>query len=139
MSFTSLYQPEQLQGSGHSDSTYLPLKDFLTLKNLSLSIQQGSFVCVIGEVGSGKTSLINCLTNNMLYTQHSFYQQYCTETIDEIKDELIQNSKKVLAPNRSPVVLSESTTGERLGARTFLEFWISSSLISSMVSVQYCW
>ena len=62
------------------------MKDFLILKQLGFSIKQGEFVCVIGDVGSGKTSLLNCLTNDMLFTDSPFYQQYCHETIDEIAD-----------------------------------------------------
>ena len=65
-------------------------------------------MCIIGEVGSGKTSLLNCFTNNMLYAEKQFYQQHCTNTIDDIKDELIQNSKKQLYHNRAPVIISET-------------------------------
>lgn len=30
----------------------------MTLKNLNLSIKEGEFVCIIGDVGVGKTSLL---------------------------------------------------------------------------------
>lgn len=35
-----------------------PLEDFIPLKNIEISINKGEFVCVIGDVGSGKTSLL---------------------------------------------------------------------------------
>ncbi|KAJ4899955.1 multidrug resistance-associated protein 11 [Raphanus sativus] len=37
----------------------------LTIKHLSLKVPKGSFVAVIGEVGSGKTSLLNSLLGEM--------------------------------------------------------------------------
>ena len=36
------------------------------LKNLNFEIKKGEFICIIGEVGSGKSSLIQALLNNML-------------------------------------------------------------------------
>lgn len=37
----------------------------LILKNINLEIKEGEFICVIGEVGSGKSSLIQAILNNM--------------------------------------------------------------------------
>ena len=36
------------------------------LKNINFTIKEGEFVCIIGEVGSGKSSLIQALLNNMI-------------------------------------------------------------------------
>ena len=77
---------------------------------MSLQVKQGEFICVIGDVGSGKTSLLNCLTNDMLHTENIFYQRYCHETIDEISDELLENSRQTFADYRAPVVLSQSVS-----------------------------
>ena len=38
------------------------------LKNINLEINKGEFVCIIGEVGSGKSSLLQAMLNNMLPT-----------------------------------------------------------------------
>ena len=37
----------------------------LTLKKINFTVKEGEFVCIIGEVGSGKSSLIQALLNNM--------------------------------------------------------------------------
>lgn len=95
-SFTSLYQP-LTQNSRQTDSTYKPLQDFLILKQITLNIKQGEFVCIIGDVGSGKTSLLNCMSNDMMYTNGFFYSQHCHSTIDDIREELLSHSKKQLA------------------------------------------
>ena len=41
-----------------------PLKPIL--KNINFEIKQGEFVCIIGEVGCGKSSLLQAILNNML-------------------------------------------------------------------------
>ena len=45
--------------------------DLLTLKDLDLEIKKGEFVCIIGEVGSGKTSLLLTMLGEMLYVPQS--------------------------------------------------------------------
>ena len=37
----------------------------IVLKNINLEIKKGEFVCIIGEVGSGKSSLLQAMLNNM--------------------------------------------------------------------------
>ena len=44
-----------------------PKKEFI-LKNLNLSIRKGDFVCIIGAVGSGKSSLLSTLIGDMMYS-----------------------------------------------------------------------
>jgi ABC-type transport system involved in cytochrome bd biosynthesis fused ATPase/permease subunit len=36
------------------------------LKNINCEIKQGEFICIIGEVGSGKSSFLQAILNNML-------------------------------------------------------------------------
>ena len=36
------------------------------LNNINITIKQGEFICIIGEVGSGKSSLIQAILNNMI-------------------------------------------------------------------------
>ncbi len=44
-----------------------PLKDYLHLQNLNIQINKGEFVCVIGDVGSGKSSLFAAAIGDMIY------------------------------------------------------------------------
>jgi ABC-type nitrate/sulfonate/bicarbonate transport system ATPase subunit len=48
------------------------LKDFLALKQIDLKIKQGEFVCVIGDVGSGKSSLLSAIIGDLLYCNPMF-------------------------------------------------------------------
>ena len=42
------------------------INEEIYLNNINLTIKQGEFVCIIGEVGSGKSSLIQAILNNMI-------------------------------------------------------------------------
>lgn len=39
----------------------------LTLKDISFNVKKGEFICVIGDVGSGKSSLLNAINGDMIY------------------------------------------------------------------------
>ena len=38
----------------------------LNLRDINLTVKKGEFICIIGEVGSGKSSLLNAILNNMI-------------------------------------------------------------------------
>lgn len=48
-----------------------PLKEFLMLKDINVKIKKGEFVCIIGDVGSGKSSLFNAIIGDMIYVPWS--------------------------------------------------------------------
>lgn len=41
------------------------VENALALKDINLSIKQGEFVCIIGDVGSGKSSLLNAMIGDL--------------------------------------------------------------------------
>lgn len=45
--------------------------DYITLKNINLKIRKGEFVCVIGDVASGKSSLLSAINGDMVYVSDS--------------------------------------------------------------------
>lgn len=47
------------------------LRQFMTLSNLDLNLKKGEFVCIIGDVGSGKSSLLNAVIGDMIYLSQS--------------------------------------------------------------------
>jgi ABC-type glutathione transport system ATPase component len=48
----------------------------LTLKRINVEIKHGEFVCVIGDVGSGKSSLLSAIIGDMLFIQNSFLEKH---------------------------------------------------------------
>ena len=44
----------------------------MALKDFHLQIKQGEFVCVIGDVGSGKSSLLSSIIGDLLYANPTF-------------------------------------------------------------------
>ena len=49
------------------DRSGCQLENIITLKDISINVKHGEFVCVIGDVGSGKSSLLHTLIGDMLY------------------------------------------------------------------------
>ena len=47
------------------------INDEFYLSNINLTVKKGEFICIIGEVGSGKSSLIQAILNNMIITQNN--------------------------------------------------------------------
>jgi len=47
----------------------------LALRDVNLSIKQGEFVCIIGDVGSGKSSLLNAIIGDLQYIDPSYLQE----------------------------------------------------------------
>ena len=48
------------------------------LKDINFTVKEGEFVCIIGEVGSGKSSLIQALLNNMIQINKDESRKLCT-------------------------------------------------------------
>jgi len=46
------------------------LESIITLKEIDIKIKHGEFVCIIGNVGSGKSSILSALIGDMLYASH---------------------------------------------------------------------
>ena len=50
--------------------------DFVNLKDIDLQIKAGEFVCIIGEVGAGKSSLLKAIIGDLLYIEQSEIDKY---------------------------------------------------------------
>jgi ABC-type lipoprotein export system ATPase subunit len=68
----------QAKEKSSNSSGFKPKKvsDLTTLKNMSLQIKKGEFVCIIGDVGSGKSSVLNSMIGDLLYLEKDFYQVF---------------------------------------------------------------
>jgi ABC-type glutathione transport system ATPase component len=52
--------------------------EFITLKSIDLTVRRGELVAIIGEVGSGKSSIISSIIGDMIYVDDetlSIYKQ----------------------------------------------------------------
>jgi ABC-type nitrate/sulfonate/bicarbonate transport system ATPase subunit len=69
------------------------VKEFMALKDINLKIKQGEFVCVIGDVGSGKSSLLSSVIGDLLYANPTFMVANGEEeTSLEMKKALVSHS-----------------------------------------------
>lgn len=49
------------------ENPYKSVKQYLTLRDINIDFYRGEFVCVIGDVGAGKSSLLNSVIGDLLY------------------------------------------------------------------------
>ena len=81
--------------SDNEEKKAFKVDDSIQIKNLNLSIQKGEFICVIGGVGSGKSSLISALLGDMIYMDQETINEYKDKQMDDsIRHEIIEISKK---------------------------------------------
>lgn len=52
------------------------LDEIVTLKDIDVKIKRGEFTCIIGECGSGKSSLLSTMLGDLLYVDPSVIKQY---------------------------------------------------------------
>lgn len=80
------------------------LDSVVCLKDIDLKVKKGSFVCVIGKVGSGKSSLLSALIGDLLpvpenilrtyMVEQGFKKELNNEETEQFQSQLIEHSQK---------------------------------------------
>jgi len=81
---------------------------------MDIKIKRGEFICVLGDVGSGKTSLIQALIGDLLYMSQDFFQQ---NQNSDVTDYLVKRAGYIaqsnIRPQSRPIkVLNSNIKGE---------------------------
>ena len=87
------------------------LENFVALRNLNLSILKGEFVCVIGDVGSGKSSLLSALIGDLLHLDSEFMSINAQNIVlksDEFKNEVHKASRLDTIENEAPIEIHDN-------------------------------
>ena len=83
-----------LEDGKSDESVKARMGDIITLKSIDLQIKKGEFVCIIGDVGAGKSSIINALLGELTYLDKETYDRVKDEEItDELLEEIIDLNK----------------------------------------------
>jgi ABC-type cobalamin/Fe3+-siderophores transport system ATPase subunit len=81
----------------------------ITLKNINLKVKKGEFVCVIGDVGSGKSSLLSAIIGDMLYLDTEFLNKYGERKLSDIagvlkmEEKVKERAHKEIKPEKAPI------------------------------------
>jgi len=57
------------------------LDEIITLKDIDLKIKKGEFTCIIGECGSGKSSLLSTIIGDLLYVDPNVVEKYSSSKL----------------------------------------------------------
>lgn len=93
------------------DNLRKPFDDLLVLKDLGLNIKQGEFVCIVGDVGAGKSSLLMSMVGDLLYATPEFAAKYRDNkywTANEIRSALMVHGQEPCLKEDAPILISES-------------------------------
>lgn len=64
-----------------------------------MKIKKGEFVCVIGDVGSGKSSLLSAIIGDMIYLPRKEIDVFGGEAVMKKKADFDLLKNRLLAPN----------------------------------------
>ena len=88
------------------------LGKFMTLQDIDLCINKGEFLCIIGDVGSGKSSLLNAIIGDLIYVPSSSITEFgglehtaTSEELDKLKEQILGDNFSV---EEAPVNISGS-------------------------------
>jgi ABC-type lipoprotein export system ATPase subunit len=77
------------------------IKSKLGLRDIDLKIKEGEFICIIGETGSGKTSLLNAIFGEMAFISEELIKEqggleaeYCGADLFKMQKKMIQSKIK---------------------------------------------
>lgn len=48
----------------------------MALRDITLNISHGEFVCIVGDVGSGKSSMLNAIIGDMMYLDREYIDRH---------------------------------------------------------------
>ncbi len=86
----------------------ISLNNSLALRDINLNIKHGEFVCIIGDVGSGKSSLLNAIIGDLQYVDPGFLSENGDTKVNEQEfiDKVREHSQRRIDSADSPVYVS---------------------------------
>ena len=72
-----------LENKKENDLNNQKFEQIISVKNINLQIKKGKFICIIGDVGSGKSSLLSTIIGDLKYIQKEFYNKNSDNQIDD--------------------------------------------------------
>lgn len=84
------------------------VNDLVVLKDIDLKVKRGEFVCIIGDVGSGKSSLLSSILGDLQYLDDNFMREYGQYNV---ADEALRTKIKACSSKQyrqAPIRVNES-------------------------------
>lgn len=62
------------------------------IRDLNLKVHRGEFICIIGGVGSGKSSLLSALLGDMIYISDETIQEFQGKLFNDVRHDIIERT-----------------------------------------------
>ena len=92
---------------GESKDELKKLSKFVTLRDIKMDIKKGEFISIIGDVGSGKSSLLHSIIGDLIYLPQGEIDDFggldhegTQEEFDQLKSRLLGGN---LVVNKKPI------------------------------------
>ncbi|OOF79405.1 heme ABC transporter ATP-binding protein/permease CydC [Rodentibacter caecimuris] len=139
------FKPQERLISAKNLSFTYPERENLALDNLTLDLEQGQKIAILGKTGSGKSTLLQLLVRNYdadqgelllagkavsLYSEQTLREQFCflTQRVHVFSDSLRQNlqfaAHQKIADERMIEVLNQVGLGKLLDQAQGLNIWL---------------
>ncbi|WP_288062049.1 heme ABC transporter ATP-binding protein/permease CydC [Rodentibacter caecimuris] len=139
------FKPQERLISAKNLSFTYPERENLALDNLTLDLEQGQKIAILGKTGSGKSTLLQLLVRNYdadqgelllagkavsLYSEQTLREQFCflTQRVHVFSDSLRQNlqfaAHQKIADERMIEVLNQVGLGKLLEQAQGLNIWL---------------
>ncbi|QIA77990.1 heme ABC transporter ATP-binding protein/permease CydC [Rodentibacter caecimuris] len=139
------FKPQERLISAKNLSFTYPERENLALDNLTLDLEQGQKIAILGKTGSGKSTLLQLLVRNYdadqgelllagkavsLYSEQTLREQFCflTQRVHVFSDSLRQNlqfaAHQKIAEERMIEVLNQVGLGKLLEQAQGLNIWL---------------
>ena len=65
-----------------------------TLKDFDITVKKGEFICIIGDVASGKSSVLSSLIGDLLFLESDFFNLFRKMEVNEyLRDRMLELSQ----------------------------------------------
>ena len=105
----------------------------MTLKNIDFEVKRGEFMCIIGDTGSGKSSLLNAIVGDMIYVPQAEIDAFGGLGTEGDKESFEQLKSRILGSGFTPD--AESKPIRINGTLSFVEqkSWIQNQTIKENI------
>jgi ABC-type bacteriocin/lantibiotic exporter with double-glycine peptidase domain len=96
--------------SREAEPEVVRLRNLTVLKRMNVSFEKGKLICVIGDVGSGKSSLLSALLGDLQYLDSRFVEKEQDQDVgsEEVQKKVKKEAQQKATRGQEPILVNQS-------------------------------